>query len=40
MWQNCWGALQTIGKADEMQARGVAVLEEIVGKYPDFGKFG
>ena len=29
------GAMQTIKKADEMQARGMAVLEEIVGKYPD-----
>ena len=29
------GALQTIRKADEMWARGVAVLEKIVGKYPD-----
>ena len=29
------GALWTIRKADEMRARGMAVLEEIVGKYPD-----
>ena len=29
------GALCTIRKADEMWARGMAVLEEIVGKYPD-----
>ena len=29
------GALWTIRKADEMWARGVAVLEEIVGKYPN-----
>ena len=29
------GVLCTIRKADEMQARGMAVLEEIVGKYPD-----
>ena len=29
------GALWTIRKADEMWASGVAVLEEIVGKYPD-----
>ena len=29
------GAMHTIRKADEMQARGMAVLEEIVGKYPD-----
>ena len=28
------GVLQTIRKADEMWAKGVAVLEEIVGKYP------
>ena len=28
-------AMQTIRKADEMQARGVAVVEEIVGRYPD-----
>ena len=28
------GAMHTIRKADEMQARGMAVLEEIVGKYP------
>ena len=27
--------MHTIRKADEMQARGMAVLEEIVGKYPD-----
>ena len=27
--------MQTIRKADEMWARGMAVLEEIVGKYPD-----
>ena len=30
-----FGALWNIRKADEMQARGVAVLEEIVGKFPD-----
>ena len=29
------GAICTIRKADEMQAKGMAVLEEIVGKYPD-----
>ena len=29
------GAMRTIRKADEMQARGMAVLEEIVGRYPD-----
>ena len=29
------GAMHTIRKADEMQARGMAVLEEIVGRYPD-----
>ena len=29
------GPLWTIRKADEMRARGMAVLEEIVGKYPD-----
>ena len=29
------GALHTIRKVDEMWARGMAVLEEIVGKYPD-----
>ena len=29
------GAMQTIRKADEMWARGVAVVEEIVGRYPD-----
>ena len=29
------GAMCTIRKADEMQARGMAVLEEIVGKYSD-----
>ena len=29
------GAMRTIRKADEMQARGVAVVEEIVGRYPD-----
>ena len=29
------GAMHTIRKADEMWARGVAVLEEIVGRYPD-----
>ena len=29
------GAMHTIRKADEMQARGMAVLEEIVGKYHD-----
>ena len=29
------GAMHTIRKADEMQARGMAVLEEIVGKHPD-----
>ena len=29
------GAMHTIRKADEMQAKGMAVLEEIVGKYPD-----
>ena len=29
------GAIHTIRKADEMQAKGMAVLEEIVGKYPD-----
>ena len=28
-------AMHTIRKADEMQARGMAVLEEVVGKYPD-----
>ena len=28
-------AIHTIRKADEMQARGMAVLEEIVGKYPE-----
>ena len=28
------GAMWTIRKADEMQARGVAVVEEIVGRYP------
>ena len=28
-------AMRTIRKADEMQARGMAVLEEIVGRYPD-----
>ena len=29
------GAMHTIRKADEMWARGMAVLEEIVGRYPD-----
>ena len=29
------GVMHTMRKADEMQARGMAVLEEIVGKYPD-----
>ena len=29
------GAMHTIRKAYEMRARGMAVLEEIVGKYPD-----
>ena len=29
------GVMHTIRKADEMWARGMAVLEEIVGKYPD-----
>ena len=29
------GAMCTIRKADEMQTRGMAVLEEIAGKYPD-----
>ena len=29
------GAMRTIRKADEMWARGVAVVEEIVGRYPD-----
>ena len=29
------GVMHTIRKVDEMQARGMAVLEEIVGKYPD-----
>ena len=29
------GAMGTIRKADEMQVRGMAVLEEIVGKYPN-----
>ena len=29
------GVICTIRKADEMQAKGMAVLEEIVGKYPD-----
>ena len=29
------GVIHTIRKADEMQAKGMAVLEEIVGKYPD-----
>ena len=29
------GAMQTIRKADEMWTRGVAVVEEIVGRYPD-----
>ena len=29
------GAMRTIRKADEMWARWVAVLEEIVGRYPD-----
>ena len=29
------GAVHTIRKADEMWARGMAVLEEIVGKYTD-----
>ena len=29
------GAICTIRKADEMRAKGMAVLEEIVGKYPD-----
>ena len=30
-----FGAMCTIRKADEMWARGMADLEEIVGKYPD-----
>ena len=29
------GVMHTIRKVDEMQARWMAVLEEIVGKYPD-----
>ena len=29
------GVMRTIRKADEMRARGMAVLEEIVGRYPD-----
>ena len=29
------GAICTIRKADEMRAKGMAALEEIVGKYPD-----
>ena len=29
------GTMLTIRKADEMRARGMAVLEEIVGRYPD-----
>ena len=29
------GTMRTIRKADEMWARGVAVVEEIVGRYPD-----
>ena len=29
------GAMRTIRKADEMRAQGVAVVEEIVGRYPD-----
>ena len=29
------GAMRTIRKADEMWARGMAVVEEIVGRYPD-----
>ena len=29
------GAMRTIRKADEMWARGLAVVEEIVGRYPD-----
>ena len=29
------GAICTIRKVDEMRAKGMAVLEEIVGKYPD-----
>ena len=29
------GVMQTIRKTDEMQARGVAFVEEIVGRYPD-----
>ena len=29
------GVMHTIRKADEMQAKGIAGLEEIVGKYPD-----
>ena len=29
------GAMRTIRKADEMWARGVAVVKEIVGRYPD-----
>ena len=29
------GAMRTIRKADEMLARGVTVVEEIVGRYPD-----
>ena len=32
---NLLGAMCTIRKVDEMWARGMAVLEEIVGKYPD-----
>ena len=35
------GAICTLfRKADEMQARGMAVLEKIVGKYPDLAVFG
>ena len=30
-----YGAMHPIRKVDEMQARGMAVLEEIVGKHPD-----
>ena len=29
------GVMHTFRKADEMKARGMAVLEEIAGKYPD-----
>ena len=34
------GAMCTTRKADEMRARGMAVLEEIVGKISWFGVFG